>query len=76
MLKYGCVSLSSSDVPSYVVFHGVQMCTKLYDKDEFQPLDPSQEPIFPPELIVSCYAFPVSQYGVARASLYHTIEPL
>lgn len=30
----------------------LQMCTKLYDKDEFQPLDPSQEPIFPPELIV------------------------
>ncbi|XP_075812231.1 aldehyde oxidase 4 [Microtus pennsylvanicus] len=28
-----------------------KMCTKLYDKDEFQPLDPSQEPIFPPELI-------------------------
>ncbi|KAH0511696.1 Aldehyde oxidase 4 [Microtus ochrogaster] len=27
------------------------ICTKLYDKDEFQPLDPSQEPIFPPELI-------------------------
>ncbi|XP_050015355.1 aldehyde oxidase 4 [Alexandromys fortis] len=28
-----------------------KMCTKLYYKDEFQPLDPSQEPIFPPELI-------------------------
>ncbi|XP_004628658.2 aldehyde oxidase 4 [Octodon degus] len=28
-----------------------KVCTKLYDKDEFQPLDPSQEPIFPPELI-------------------------
>nr|XP_023478097.1 LOW QUALITY PROTEIN: aldehyde oxidase 4-like [Equus caballus] len=28
-----------------------KMCTKLYDEDEFQPLDPSQEPIFPPELI-------------------------
>ncbi|XP_038171245.1 aldehyde oxidase 4 isoform X3 [Arvicola amphibius] len=28
-----------------------KMCTKLYNKDEFQPLDPSQEPIFPPELI-------------------------
>ncbi|XP_021105376.1 aldehyde oxidase-like isoform X2 [Heterocephalus glaber] len=28
-----------------------KMCTKLYDRDEFQPLDPSQEPIFPPELI-------------------------
>uniref|UniRef100_A0A1B0GWM7 Aldehyde oxidase 4 n=1 Tax=Rattus norvegicus TaxID=10116 RepID=A0A1B0GWM7_RAT len=28
-----------------------RMCTKLYNEDEFQPLDPSQEPIFPPELI-------------------------
>ncbi|XP_010615897.1 aldehyde oxidase 4 [Fukomys damarensis] len=28
-----------------------EMCTKLYNADEFQPLDPSQEPIFPPELI-------------------------
>ncbi|XP_040828095.1 aldehyde oxidase 4 [Ochotona curzoniae] len=28
-----------------------ELCTKLYDEDEFQPLDPSQEPIFPPELI-------------------------
>ncbi|XP_015986617.2 aldehyde oxidase 4 isoform X2 [Rousettus aegyptiacus] len=28
-----------------------KICTKLYDKDEFQPFDPSQEPIFPPELI-------------------------
>ncbi|XP_076722928.2 aldehyde oxidase 4 isoform X2 [Callospermophilus lateralis] len=28
-----------------------KICTKLYDEDEFQPLDPSQEPIFPPELI-------------------------
>ncbi|KAF3824242.1 hypothetical protein GH733_008527, partial [Mirounga leonina] len=28
-----------------------EMCTKLYNEDEFQPLDPSQEPIFPPELI-------------------------
>ncbi|XP_055254543.1 aldehyde oxidase 4-like isoform X2 [Moschus berezovskii] len=27
------------------------MCTKLYNEDEFQPFDPSQEPIFPPELI-------------------------
>ncbi|CAO2615966.1 Aldehyde oxidase 2 [Lemmus lemmus] len=50
-LKYGCVSLSSSDAPFCVVFRGVQMCTKLYNEDEFQPLDPSQEPIFPPELI-------------------------
>ncbi|KAM6174712.1 LOW QUALITY PROTEIN: aldehyde oxidase 4-like [Erethizon dorsatum] len=28
-----------------------KMCAKLYDKDEFQPLDSSQEPILPPELI-------------------------
>uniref|UniRef100_A0A8C3WD62 FAD-binding PCMH-type domain-containing protein n=1 Tax=Catagonus wagneri TaxID=51154 RepID=A0A8C3WD62_9CETA len=28
-----------------------KMCTKLYNEDEFQPLDPTQEPIFPPELI-------------------------
>ncbi|XP_007494654.1 aldehyde oxidase 4 isoform X1 [Monodelphis domestica] len=28
-----------------------EMCTELYDKSEFQPYDPSQEPIFPPELI-------------------------
>ncbi|XP_044524994.1 aldehyde oxidase 4-like [Gracilinanus agilis] len=28
-----------------------KMCTELYDKSEFQPYDPSQEPIFPPELI-------------------------
>lgn len=28
-----------------------KLCTKLYNEDEFQPLDPSQEPIFPPELI-------------------------
>ncbi|XP_060224379.1 aldehyde oxidase 4 isoform X2 [Meriones unguiculatus] len=28
-----------------------KMSSKLYDEDEFQPLDPSQEPIFPPELI-------------------------
>ncbi|XP_008831523.1 aldehyde oxidase 4 isoform X2 [Nannospalax galili] len=28
-----------------------KMCTKLYNEDEFQPFDPSQEPIFPPELI-------------------------
>ncbi|XP_036109228.1 aldehyde oxidase 4-like [Molossus molossus] len=28
-----------------------RICTKLYNEDEFQPLDPSQEPIFPPELI-------------------------
>uniref|UniRef100_A0A8C9HWC5 FAD-binding PCMH-type domain-containing protein n=1 Tax=Piliocolobus tephrosceles TaxID=591936 RepID=A0A8C9HWC5_9PRIM len=28
-----------------------KMCTKLYNEDEFQPLDPSQEPIFPSELI-------------------------
>ncbi|XP_006862100.1 PREDICTED: aldehyde oxidase-like [Chrysochloris asiatica] len=28
-----------------------KICTKLYNEDEFQPFDPSQEPIFPPELI-------------------------
>ncbi|XFF75074.1 hypothetical protein AB1E18_001293 [Capra hircus] len=28
-----------------------KMCTKLYNEDEFQPFDPTQEPIFPPELI-------------------------
>uniref|UniRef100_A0A8D0TT53 FAD-binding PCMH-type domain-containing protein n=1 Tax=Sus scrofa TaxID=9823 RepID=A0A8D0TT53_PIG len=28
-----------------------KICTKLYNEDEFQPLDPTQEPIFPPELI-------------------------
>ncbi|XP_004701798.2 aldehyde oxidase 4 [Echinops telfairi] len=28
-----------------------KICTKLYNEDEFQPYDPSQEPIFPPELI-------------------------
>uniref|UniRef100_A0A4X2L0X0 FAD-binding PCMH-type domain-containing protein n=1 Tax=Vombatus ursinus TaxID=29139 RepID=A0A4X2L0X0_VOMUR len=28
-----------------------KMCTKLYDESEFRPFDPSQEPIFPPELI-------------------------
>ncbi|NP_001295389.1 aldehyde oxidase 3 [Oryctolagus cuniculus] len=27
------------------------VCTKLYDKEEFQPLDPTQELIFPPELM-------------------------
>lgn len=45
------------------------MCTKLYNEDEFQPFDPSQEPIFPPELIVSCFAL-VSRYYVAHALLY------
>uniref|UniRef100_A0A8I6A9L1 aldehyde oxidase n=1 Tax=Rattus norvegicus TaxID=10116 RepID=A0A8I6A9L1_RAT len=28
------------------------VCTKLYEKEEFQPLDPTQELIFPPELMV------------------------
>nr|XP_003405989.2 aldehyde oxidase 4-like isoform X1 [Loxodonta africana] len=28
-----------------------KICTKLYNEDEFRPFDPSQEPIFPPELI-------------------------
>ncbi|KAM9085907.1 LOW QUALITY PROTEIN: aldehyde oxidase 4-like [Megaptera novaeangliae] len=28
-----------------------KICTKLYSEDEFQPLDPAQEPLFPPELI-------------------------
>ncbi|KAM6178132.1 aldehyde oxidase 4-like [Rhynchocyon petersi] len=28
-----------------------KICTKLYNEDEFQPFDPTQEPIFPPELI-------------------------
>ncbi|XP_006889201.1 PREDICTED: aldehyde oxidase-like [Elephantulus edwardii] len=28
-----------------------KICTKLYDENEFQPFDPTQEPIFPPELI-------------------------
>uniref|UniRef100_A0A8D0W2C0 xanthine dehydrogenase n=1 Tax=Sus scrofa TaxID=9823 RepID=A0A8D0W2C0_PIG len=28
-----------------------KICTKLYNEDEFQPLDPTQESIFPPELI-------------------------
>lgn len=27
------------------------VCTKLYEKEEFQPLDPTQELIFPPELM-------------------------
>ncbi|XP_051009811.1 aldehyde oxidase 3 [Acomys russatus] len=27
------------------------LCTKLYEKEEFQPLDPTQELIFPPELM-------------------------
>ncbi|KAB0390726.1 hypothetical protein E2I00_019655 [Balaenoptera physalus] len=27
------------------------ICTRLYSEDEFQPLDPAQEPLFPPELI-------------------------
>uniref|UniRef100_A0A4W2IR68 aldehyde oxidase n=1 Tax=Bos indicus x Bos taurus TaxID=30522 RepID=A0A4W2IR68_BOBOX len=44
-----CASLSISEVP--FVFCFVEMCTKLYNEDEFQPFDPTQEPIFPPELI-------------------------
>ncbi|KAM9249305.1 LOW QUALITY PROTEIN: aldehyde oxidase 4-like [Dugong dugon] len=28
-----------------------KICTKLCNEDEFQPFDPSQEPIFPPDLI-------------------------
>uniref|UniRef100_A0A6I8N722 FAD-binding PCMH-type domain-containing protein n=1 Tax=Ornithorhynchus anatinus TaxID=9258 RepID=A0A6I8N722_ORNAN len=27
------------------------VCTKMYDETEFRPFDPSQEPIFPPQLI-------------------------
>jgi hypothetical protein len=34
------------------VFYLLQVCTKLYEKKEFQPLDPTQELIFPPELMV------------------------
>uniref|UniRef100_A0A671G6L8 xanthine dehydrogenase n=1 Tax=Rhinolophus ferrumequinum TaxID=59479 RepID=A0A671G6L8_RHIFE len=34
-----------------ILFCFVEICTKLYNEDEFQPFDPSQEPIFPPELI-------------------------
>uniref|UniRef100_A0A8B9YZ10 aldehyde oxidase n=1 Tax=Bos mutus grunniens TaxID=30521 RepID=A0A8B9YZ10_BOSMU len=44
-----CASLSISEVP--FVFCFVEMCTKLYNEDEFQPFDPTQEPVFPPELI-------------------------
>lgn len=54
------VWLSVSPKLHCVVLCFVEMCTKLYNEDEFQPLDPSQEPIFPPELIVSCFAFVVS----------------
>uniref|UniRef100_A0A6I8PA60 FAD-binding PCMH-type domain-containing protein n=1 Tax=Ornithorhynchus anatinus TaxID=9258 RepID=A0A6I8PA60_ORNAN len=28
-----------------------EVCTKMYDETEFRPFDPSQEPIFPPQLI-------------------------
>uniref|UniRef100_A0A4W2ITU7 xanthine dehydrogenase n=1 Tax=Bos indicus x Bos taurus TaxID=30522 RepID=A0A4W2ITU7_BOBOX len=48
-LRDSCASLSISEVP--FVFCFVEMCTKLYNEDEFQPFDPTQEPIFPPELI-------------------------
>lgn len=43
-----------------ILFCFVEICTKLYNEDEFQPFDPSQEPIFPPELIVRHFTFVVS----------------
>lgn len=52
------------------------MCTKLYDEAEFQPLDPSQEPIFPPELIVRYFPFVVSYDDVVSAFLYYAMELL
>lgn len=56
-----CMSLSNSGAPFvFCCVFFLEMCTKLYNEDEFQPLDPSQEPIFPPELIVSCFALVVS----------------
>ena len=30
----------------------IKICTELFVKEEFQPLDPTQELIFPPELLV------------------------
>ena len=54
-LRDSYTSLSISEVP--FVFCFVEMCTKLYNEDEFQPYDPSQEPIFPPELIVRYFTF-------------------
>ena len=56
-LRDSCTSLSISEVP--FVFCFVEMCTKLYNEDEFQPFDPTQEPIFPPELIVRYFTFVV-----------------
>ncbi|XP_006862101.1 PREDICTED: aldehyde oxidase-like [Chrysochloris asiatica] len=34
-----------------ITFFSLKVCTKLYEKEEFQPLDPTQEFIFPPELM-------------------------
>ena len=56
-LRDSCASLSISEVP--FVFCFVEMCTKLYNEDEFQPFDPTQEPVFPPELIVRYFTFVV-----------------
>ncbi|XP_016051352.1 PREDICTED: aldehyde oxidase 4-like [Miniopterus natalensis] len=45
----GKCCMDQEEMPS--VTRQEKICTKLYNRDEFQPLDPSQEPIFPPELI-------------------------
>uniref|UniRef100_A0A8D1T348 FAD-binding PCMH-type domain-containing protein n=1 Tax=Sus scrofa TaxID=9823 RepID=A0A8D1T348_PIG len=42
---------SFSDKQEKVTHDFHKICTKLYNEDEFQPLDPTQESIFPPELI-------------------------
>ena len=36
----------------------------LFDPTEFQPLDPTQEPIFPPELMVMILIFYLSYYFI------------
>ncbi|KAB1279437.1 Aldehyde oxidase 2 [Camelus dromedarius] len=40
-----------SDVSPLVFVPSLKICTELFAKEEFQPLDPTQELIFPPELL-------------------------
>lgn len=53
---------------SLLVFFLFKVSTRLFSTDEFQPLDPTQELIFPPELMVIFAA-----YGLFFSSVFSLI---
>uniref|UniRef100_A0A8C3W8T2 aldehyde oxidase n=1 Tax=Catagonus wagneri TaxID=51154 RepID=A0A8C3W8T2_9CETA len=40
-----------TDRQNHLLLPFIKICTELFEKEEFQPLDPTQELIFPPELL-------------------------